>query len=258
MIKLRLLLIGVLVLGGKTMFAQVVPAWSSGADQRDLSFGFTFQYVSTDFKIDKAPDWRSPYYDPKTGAKLTDTLNSISSKPSQGFAIGFITRYRLTEHLEARFTPMLVFADRLLEYEYQSKNGNPLLSSNGNTATPTILERQIQTTLVEFPLSIKIKSDRLGNFRAYMLGGVKYSMLISSKTNAENISPVDKLVRNVSGYASYEAGIGFDIYFEYFKLSPEFKMANSFKNVLVPENHPYSRPIDKLFLHTIMFTLYFE
>jgi hypothetical protein len=259
MIKLRLLLIAVSMFLCNALFAQnpVVHAWASGADQRDLSFGFTFQYVSTDFKIDKTPDWRSPFYDPATGLKLTDSLNSISSKSSQGFAIGFITRYRLTEHVEARLTPMLVFADRLLEYEYKDATGNPLLSKAGVNPN-NILEQQVQTTMVEFPLSMKLKSDRLGNFRAYLLGGVKYSMLISAKKQDANASPIDKIVKNVNGFASYEAGIGFDIYFEYFKLSPEFKMSNSFKNVLIAENHPYSRPIDKLFLHTIMFSLYFE
>jgi hypothetical protein len=259
MIKFRLLLIAVLLFLGNVLFAQdqVVHAWASGADQNDLSFGFTFQYVSTDFKIDKKPDWRSPFYDPATGLKATDSLNSISSKSSQGFAIGFITRYRLTDHVEARLTPMLVFADRLLEYEYKDNNGNPLLTKAGINFNNT-LEQQVQTTMVEFPLSMKLKSDRLGNFRAYLIGGVKYSMLISSKKQNVYASPVDKLVKNVNSFASYEAGIGVDIYFEYFKFSPEFKMSNSFKNILVPENHPYSRPIDKLFLHTIMFSLYFE
>lgn len=258
MIKLRYLLIAVLLFLCKSLFAQdeVVHAWASGADQRDLSFGFTFQYVSTDFKIDKKPDWRSPFYDPTTGEKLTDSLKGIYSKSSPGFAIGFITRYRLTEHVEARLTPMLVFADRLLEYDYNSPSGNPLLSSrNANTS---VLEQQVQTTMVDVPLGIKLKSDRLGNFRGYLLAGVKYSMLISAKKQDANISPVDRLVKNVNGFASYEAGIGCDIYFEYFKLSPEIKMSNSFKNVLIPENQPYSRPIDKLFLHTIMFSLYFE
>ncbi|MES2276858.1 MAG: outer membrane beta-barrel protein [Bacteroidota bacterium] len=259
MIKLRLLLIALCMLAGKSLFAQdeAVHAWASGADFNDWSWGFTFQYLSTDFKIDKKSDWRAPFYDPATGIKLTDSLNSISSKKSSGFGIGFITRYRITDHLEARLTPMLVFADRLLEYEYKDANGNPLLNKS-TTNSSNILEQQIQTTMAEFPLSMKLKSDRLGNFRAYMLGGVKYSMLISSKKNGDNVSPIDKLVKNVSSYASYEAGIGCDIYFEYFKLSPEFKISNSFKNILVPENHPYSRPIDKLFLHTIMFTLYFE
>jgi hypothetical protein len=29
-------------------------------------------------------------------------------------------------------------------------------------------------------------------------------------------------------------------------------------NVLIPEKQPFSGPIDKLFLHTVMFSLYFE
>jgi hypothetical protein len=254
MMKLRYLLIAVLLLLCKNLFAQeqVVHAWASGADERDLSFGFTFQYVSTDFKIEKKPDWRSPFYDPTTGAKVTDSLLSIGSKSSQGFGIGFITRYRLSDHLEARLTPMLVFADRLLEYGY----AKPQQAANVNNSN--YIERAVQTTMVDVPISFKLKSDRLGNFRGYLLGGVKYSQLIASKKLDANSAPIDKLVKNISGFASYEAGIGCDIYFEYFKLSPEIKISNSFGNVLVPENHPFSRPIDKLFLHTIMFSLYFE
>jgi hypothetical protein len=176
MMKHKYLLVIVVLLLCKNAFAQdgVVHAWASGADQRDLSFGFTFQYVSTDFKIAKKPDWRSPFYDPATGIKLTDSLSSISSKASQGFGIGFVTRYRLTEHLEIRVTPTLVFADRFLEYGYAV----PQSTSAGSS---TLVEKTVQTTMVEFPLSMKLKSDRLGNFRAYMLGGVKYSGLIGSK-----------------------------------------------------------------------------
>jgi len=253
MIKLlRYLPLVILTLAANRLLAQdeVVHAWASGADQRDLSFGFTFQYVNTDFKINKKPDWRSPFYDPANGAQVTDSLNSISSKGSPGFGIGFITRYRLTEHLEARITPTLVFADRFLEYGYNK----PQNGSNSN-----IIEKQVQTTMAEVPLLLKIKSDRLGNFRGYLIGGVKYSALIGSKKKSDgNADYFNKLVKNKSRFASYEAGIGCDIYFEYFKLSPEIKISNSFKNILVPENHPFSRPIDGLFLHSIMFSLYFE
>jgi len=260
MIKLRYLLLTMLLLSGKNLFAQdeIVKAWGGGADAKDLSFGFTFQYVSTDFKIEKKANWRDAYFDPQTNTKVTDTLSSIGSKSSQGFGIGFITRYRLTDHLEARLTPMLVFADRLLEYTYATKQPQPSSSSSAAGAG-NVIEKQVQTTMTEFPLSLKLKSDRLGNFRGYLLGGVKYSYLIASKKNNDaNADPIDKLVKNVNGFASYEAGIGCDIYFEYFKLSPEIKISNSFGNVLVPENHPFSRPIDKLFLHTLMISLYFE
>jgi len=228
-----------------TVLRAQAPAWGGGADQNDLSFGFTFSYVSSYFKIIKKPDWRSPYLDPGTNTYITDTLNSIGSNPTPGFAVGFITRYRLTEHLEARATPSLVFADRSISYAYVNPSQD--------------VTKQIQTTSVDLPLLLKLKSDRIGDFRAYLLGGVKYTMAIGSKLNSDaNADPLAKLVKNTKGFGSYEAGVGCDIYFEFFKLSPEIKISNSMSNVLLPENHPFSSPLSKLSLHTIMFSLYFE
>jgi len=241
------LVIFILMCCSKLMFAQDrVPAWGGGADLQDFSFGFSFTYVSSDFKIVKKPDWRTPFINPDNGQYLTSPLNSISSKSTPGFAVGFVTRYSLTDHLEVRFTPSLVFADRDLTYTYQDPTQNPDVT------------KKVQTTTVDAPLSFKLKSDRLGNFRAYMLGGVKYSHSIAAKKNDANFDLMDKLVKNVSGYGSYEAGLGCDIYFEFFKLSPEIKISNSFGNVLLPENQPFSAPISKLSLHTIMFSLFFE
>ena len=221
------------------------PAWGGGADQTDLSFGFSFSYVSSSFKIIKKPDWRKPFFDTGTNKYITDSLNSIGSQSLPGFAIGFITRYSLTDHLEARITPSLVFADRSIDYTYATSSQN--------------VTKTVQTTTIDFPLSFKLKSDRIGDFRAYILGGVKYSLAVGSKGTGEaNLNPLDKLVKNNAGFGSYEAGLGCDIYFEFFKLSPEIKLSNSFGNVLVPENQPFSSPISKLSLHTIMFSLYFE
>jgi hypothetical protein len=225
--------------------AQSAPAWGGGADQTDLSFGFSFAYVTNNYKIIKKPDWRTPFFDPGVNKNITDSLNSITSNPLPGFAIGFITRYRLTDHLEARINPSIVFADRSLTYTY-----------------PTVSEdvtKQTQSTAVDFPLSIKLKSDRIDDFRAYLIGGVKYSVAVGKgNTNLAGLSPLDKLVKNAPGFGSYQVGMGCDIYFEYFKLSPEIKLSNSFGNVLVPENQPFSNPISKLYLHTITFSLIFE
>jgi hypothetical protein len=227
------------------LLAQIPPAWGGGADQNDLSFGFSFAYVSSSYKIIKQPNWRDPYYDPGVGRNITDQLNSIVSTPLPGFGIGFITRYRLTDHIEGRFTPALIFADRGISYSY---------------ATPSQdVTKQVQATNVDFPLEVKLKSDRINNFRAYIMGGVKYSQAIG-KGNTDNtdLNPLDRTFKNVTGFGSYEAGLGCDIYFEFFKLSPEIKLSNSFGNVLVPQNQPYSTPISKLYLHTITFSLIFE
>lgn len=245
MIKTSYLLSVLSVFLSGHLFAQSVPAWGGGADQKDLSFGFSFSSVNSYYKIDKNANWRNPFLDPvNNNQPVTGMLNSISSNYTQGFGVGFLTRIRLTEHLEVRVTPSLVFVDKTLTYTYDT--------------TPTI-NKTVSATTVDVPLLLKLKSDRIGDFRAYMLGGVKYSQTIGSKINSDiNAAPLDKLVKNISGYGSYEAGLGCDIYFEFFKLSPEIKLSNSFGNVLYHENNAFSSPINKLYLHTLMFSLIFE
>ncbi len=243
MIKSYLSLLVVLVCA-QTLLAQKVPAWGGGADLKDFSGGFSFSYVSSYYKIDKKPEWRQPYFD-ENGAKVTDALTSISSENSPGFAVGFLGRYRLTEHLEARLMPALIFADRSVTYRYVDPSQDQT--------------KQVRATVVDLPLQIKLKSNRLGDYRAYLIAGLKYSRALGNKENADaNQAPTAKLLKTINGYGSYEVGVGCDIYFEFFKLSPEIKISNSFGNLLMRENNAFAAPINSLSLHTVMFSLHFE
>jgi hypothetical protein len=241
--KTRYLLLILMLFFGKSLFAQA-PAWGGGADQADYSFGFTFQSVNSYFKIDKKPNWRNPYYDPGVGHNVTDSVSSISSPSSPGFAIGFLARYDLTDFLEIRTSPSLVFADRTLSYTYATPSQNVV--------------KPVQATSIDFPVALKLKSERIQDFRAYMIAGIKFSDAIGAKKNPPDIDPLDAIIRNKNGFGSYEVGLGCDIYFEYFKLSPEIKVSNSFGNLLIPEANPYAEPISKLSLHTVTFSLIFE
>src|SRR3978361_1192277 len=105
--KTRYLLIFLLLLCSNNLLRaqESVPAWGGGADQQDLSFGFTFSYVSSNFKILRQPNWRAPFFDKLNNRYVTDSLNSIKSNSLPGFAIGFLTRYSIDEHLEVRINP---------------------------------------------------------------------------------------------------------------------------------------------------------
>lgn len=221
------------------------PAWGGGNDQHVIDFGFNFQYVSSQYKILKKPDWRAPYTDPQTGGYVSDMLNVLRSPSSPGFGVGFVSRLKLMDNLDLRFTPSLLFVDRNLEYYYANDN-------------PEMKLQTVQSTSVDVPLALKLKTDRLHNVRAYLIGGAKYSADIGKRKPDENEAPLERLVKNKRNFLSYEAGIGFDIYFEYFKMSPELKLSRSFGNVLERESHPYSQPIDKLLLHNVIFSLLFE
>jgi hypothetical protein len=221
--------------------------WGGGVDEQIFSPGFTFQYISSEYKIYKKYNWQDRYENPDIPGKfLKDSLRSISSKASPGFGIGFVAGFRLGDNTDLRITPTLVFLDRLIDYEYKIPDQNK--------------QQKIPTTTVEFPIGIKLKSNRRLNFRSYILAGGKYSMDIVSKkkTNDAQLDLAEKFVKNQKNILSYEVAIGFDFYFEYFKLSPEFKLSNSINSVLKPEDHPYSRPLDKLFTRNFQFSLYFE
>lgn len=227
--------------------------WGGGVDDERVHFGFTFQYTSSIYKVFKKPDWRTPFeaLDPVDGRikNVTTPLKAIYSKPSAGFGIGFVVNGRISNNADIRLTPVLVFSDRQMQYEYEG-------------SLPFSAElKKVTATLVEFPLAIKIKSNRRNNFRAYMLYGAKYTTDIASKKKSDDTdnAPEYKFLKNKRSYFSYEAGLGMDLYFEYFKMSPEIKWSASLNSILDnKEPNAFNAPIDRLMLRHVTFSLFFE
>ncbi len=150
------------------------------------------------------------------------------SKGVLGFGMGFLADLRLADNANIRFNPVLNFADREI----------------------TGVSTKIESLTIDFPLGFKLKSDKKGNFRAYMIAGVKYSRDITKKETFEN-NPV----KNMRNILSYETGVGLDIYLEFFKLSPELKLTNSFHNIIDSKLSPGYNPH---YLKNFQFSLFFE
>ncbi len=226
--------------------------WGGGIDDETINWGFSFHYLSSEYKLTKKRDWRKPFFDTGLGTYVTDSLLAVSSPPTVGFGIGFVVSSKVTSNLDLRFTPVLVFTDRTLNYDY-------VIPGTYSPGTPFI-QKKVNSTMVDLPLSLKLKSDRLMNFRAYLIGGLKYSLDLASgkKNNDENAAPIDKLVKNKGSFLSYETGMGFDLYFEYFKLTPEVKLSYSLGDIFRHDITPYASPIDKAKLRQFTFSLFFE
>jgi hypothetical protein len=221
-------------------------SWGGGVDGEQLHFGFTFQFVATEFKILKLAEWNDQF----NGLRMINSeMRSLTSPVIAGFGLGFVSDYRLGDNANLRFTPAMVFADRIVNYEFNDPTFNT--------------QRKIQATLADLPVGIKLKSDRRRNFRAYMIAGMRYSIDVTSKNKSDDIalSPEAKFLKNNKNTLWYEAGVGFDLYFEWLKMSPEIKFAQSTRSVLRDEDrleNPYTAPIDKLFIRNLQFSLYFE
>ena len=253
MIKTKFLVCLLLLFSVGKCFSQ--GNYGGGVDEENLHFGFSFQYIGAEYKVIKTDNWRVPFYE--NGVKVTDSLTSIRSAVNPGFGIGFVSDLYITPNLNLRFTPSLVFSDRVLDYQFSDKASH---DQAGVQSPEGFTRRTVASTMADFPLSLKLKSDRRNNFRAYLLAGAKYGIDVASKKKADDKGEfaINKFLKNSKGILSYEVGIGFDLYFEYFKLSPEIKLSNSINSVLIREDHPYSSPIDQLFLRNFVFSLYFE
>ena len=213
---------------------------AGGADDNQFHIGYAIQYVAAEYKVFKQAGWQRPYFE--DDAQVTTGLDGIRSKVSPGFGIGLSLSKKVIERVELRLTPTFVLNDRSLIYRYKVPGEQSNFTMNSYEQ-----EKKVQAALVELPLHFKVKSDRRKNFGAYITGGGKYAINLKGSQQAE-----------YKPYLSYEAGIGFDLFFNYFKLSPELKYSSTFNNVLKHENTAFSSPLDQLKLRQVTFSLYIQ
>ena len=93
-----------------------------------------------------------------------------------------------------------------------------------------------ESSVLEFPLLLKLKGDRLNNGRPYIIGGLNYRYDLSGKKEVDEAKPIFIRLKRPDLY--YEMGAGLDFYLTYFKLSVEVKMSNGLSNVIVKDAAP--------------------
>lgn len=201
-------------------------------DDRKLSYGFLIGLHTTAYQIKYADRFVTP---------ALDTVYSIEPDWSPGFSLGFIVNYRITDLLDFRVTPKVAFYEHTLRYRYTDE-------------TPTE-EKLIETTMVELPLLLKYKSERRGNIRMYMIGGVKPGLEASGKKKVESRSSS----LGITGTnLSLEAGFGFDLYYPLFKFSPELRFSRGIVNILENTTNKYGQPLERVNTNTITLYLLFQ
>jgi Outer membrane protein beta-barrel domain len=183
---------------------------------------------------------------PHPNLLLSDSVLSISPENTGGFGLAGMHTFNISPHLEFRIVfPQLMFSYKNLTYSTTFPSGEQ------TTAT-----KKIESILLGFPVQVKFLSDRMENFRFYVLGGVNYQYDLSSNATARK---ADDLVKLNPYDFSIEAGIGFQFFFPVFILSPELKISNGIINVHHRDpNLIYSNTIDKLKSRMIVFSLIFE
>lgn len=204
-------------------------------DDKPYYFGITLGFNLARFHTEQHP--RFLQY---------DTVLVAEPVNSGGFALGLLATGRLSNRFELRFNPQLMFTERNLFYKL--KYSDPL---DGTEVT-----KKVESVIFSFPLQVKFRSDRIGNFRVYMLGGVKADIDLAATARAKRAEDLVKLEKFDYGI---EAGMGFNLYFQSFILSPEIKISNGLRNIHGrDENLKYSNILDRIQSRMIVFSIHLE
>jgi hypothetical protein len=177
----------------------------------------------------------------------SDSVLVSSPENSSGVGLGGMHTFRLSNRFEARVVfPQLLFVNKAITYHTRNFSDGQVIEEKKN----------IESILLGLPIQVKFRSDRIGNFRVYMMGGVKFEYDLASKAAARNAEDLIKLKSSDFGI---EAGIGFNFYMPYFILSPEIKISNGLTNSHSRDpNLKFSNVIDKLNSRMVVLSLIFE
>lgn len=205
-------------------------------DLRTFHFGFVLGYNTSDFFVTRKPFDRA-----------ADTLLVLDHLRQPGFNLGIISSLNMTPNLSLRFVPSLSFQDRQLQYTF--------LKDNGKT---TLFTKQVESTYLEFPLLLKLRSDRINNFAVYLLAGGKYSIDMASQKDVNNMVDDEIVIKLQRNDYSAEVGGGMDMFLPYFKFGVELKMGIGIPNVFIDDNTRFSAPIEGLRTKTWVLSFTFE
>ena len=200
-------------------------------DNRKFSYGFLIGLHSTGYQLKYSENFIS---------NKLDTVHSILPDKSPGFSLGFLVNYRLQEFFDLRITPKVAFYEHTLLFNFTDESSELVLK---------------ESTVVEFPISVKYKSNRRGNSRMYLTGGIMPAIEASGRNDIDN--SIESL--NIKRFnMSVDLGVGFDLYFPLFKFSPEIRYSKGFWNMISADPSIYSEGIERLSTNTLHLYLLFQ
>lgn len=205
-------------------------------DNRLYHFGFLLSYNQSSFFIDYKPDFT-----------FQDTLLGIDNVPQAGFNLALLASFNPIKNVNLRFVPGLSFQDRGLNYRFLKSDGT----------TETFLKRT-ESVWLEFPLLLKLRTNRVNNFSAYAIIGGKLGLDMQSQKDVSSAVAGNIVVKLQDRDASIDAGGGFDFFLPYFKFGIELKTAFGMKDVLIHEVNQFADPIARLRTRTFILSFTFE
>jgi hypothetical protein len=201
-------------------------------DDKPYYFGITFGLNYSVYQISYTQSFAT-----------TDTFKKIQPHWQPGFNLGLIGNLKINRFFDLRFVPSLSFSEKNLVYEY----GYP---------TDSTVNRNIESIYMHLPVQLKIKSDRINNFRFYALVGGKFDYDLAANARSHR---TDEFLKVSPTDFGAELGVGFEFYYPNFIFSPEIKLSQGLTNQLYPDHGlQLTNAIQALFTRMIVISIHLE
>lgn len=183
------------------------------ADQKIFHLGFTVGINAQDLIINH------------TGAVTDNNEVWFSEIPSYsvGFSVGLITDRYINQYMNLRAVPTLYFGEKRFTFREQSA-----VDDSKDEIFP------IKTNYLSLPIHMRFSSERLNNIRPYVLAGGYISSEVGRKSE-----PIIKF-KNID--YGLEFGLGCNLYFPFFKLSPELRFSFGLRDLVEHNRSDLSDP----------------
>jgi Outer membrane protein beta-barrel domain len=178
-----------------------------------------------------------------------DSVMVVESVNSTGLNLAWLVNLNLSEHFDIRTFPLnLTFTEKVFQYH--------LKYPDKPAGEDSITDKKVSSISLTLPLQLKFSSDRINNFKVYMMAGVKAEYDLASNAGARKAENLIKLNKFDLGI---DAGIGFHFYFPMFVLTPELKVGWGLGNLHSRDKSlKFSNVIDKINSRSITFSLTVE
>ncbi|MCH7402919.1 porin family protein [Belliella kenyensis] len=230
---------------GQARFNEISKA---GQDEKLVSYGF-FLGGHTNY-------WRLKYSE-SFAEQLFNvnerSVQSIMPYYSPGFSLGFLVVFRLHDQVNFLITPKVGFYEYRTDINSFVPDPDPYTQEESSLyTTSTVIN---ESTMVEIPILFKYKAQRFNNSRMFFTAGGSFMFRTKDQEEAD-VEDIGTLGRDFT----VDLGIGFDMYFKFFKFSPEVRFSHGLLNMYRPEatDPTYSSAIESLRRKSITLYLNFQ
>jgi hypothetical protein len=193
----------------------------AGQDEKLISYGFFLAGHNNYYQL----KYSDAFVDPNSG--VGTNIESIVPVFTPGFSLGFLAIFRFHDQVNLMFTPKIGFYEFKTDINFFDNAPSSNNDISFNRRTETVVS---EVTMVEFPLLFKYKAQRFNNSRMFFTAGG--SAMFRTKDQEE--ADIDFIVTTGRDF-TVDLGIGFDMYFRYFKFSPEIRFSHGLNNIYRPE-----------------------